>query len=564
MSSGKPGKIRDSWGTRLGVVLAVAGSAVGIGNFLRFPVQAASNGGGAFLIPYFISFFLLGIPLMWIEWTAGRYGGGFGHGTAPGIFDSLWQKNRFIKYFGIIGIFGPMVIFIYYIYIESWLLGYAFFSLFGTYAKANNRELMQSFLHGYQGIESNQFFSQGLGVAYFFFVVTFALNIFVIYYGIRKGIERVSKIAMPVLLVCGMIIAIRVLTLGAPDPARPDWNVLNGLGYLWNPDFSALKDAKVWLAAAGQIFFTLSVGIGVILTYASYLKKTDDVVLSGLSAASTNEFAEVILGGCIVIPAAFMFFGPVGIQEVAQGGAFDLGFVTMPLIFLQMTGGLFFAFVWFMLLFLAGVTSSISLLQPAIAFMEDEFDINRKKAVWILGAVSFILCQPAIFFLSRGVVNELDFWGGTFCLVLFATVEVILFSWVFGMDKAWEEMHRGADMRIPGFYKFIIKYITPLFLLIILGSWLWQDIYPALGRGVQKFIHTLLMHIPGIGPWLYETFCPTGDNAYSIIFMQKVDPQDKPFLIGVRLLLIVMLGVLAFLVNRAWKRKGKPAGSAGG
>ena len=109
---------------------------------------------------------------MWIEWTAGRYGGGFGHGTAPGIFHTMWEKNRFIKYFGIVGIFGPMVIFIYYTYIESWLLGYAFFSLFGKYAAATDRGLMESFLRGYQGLESNQFFKQGLGVAYFFFIIT--------------------------------------------------------------------------------------------------------------------------------------------------------------------------------------------------------------------------------------------------------------------------------------------------------------------------------------------------------------------------------------------------------
>ena len=117
---------RERWGSRLGVILAVAGSAVGLGNFLRFPGIAAQNGGGAFMIPYFVSFFLLGLPLMWVEWTIGRFGGGFEHSTAPGVFHTIWQKNRFIKYFGVIGIFGPTVIFIYYSYIESWILGYSY------------------------------------------------------------------------------------------------------------------------------------------------------------------------------------------------------------------------------------------------------------------------------------------------------------------------------------------------------------------------------------------------------------------------------------------------------
>ena len=124
---------KENWGSKMGVILAVAGSAVGLGNFLRFPGTAVNNGGGAFMIPYFISLFLLGIPLMWVEWTIGRYGGSFGHGSAPGIFHSLWEKSHFIKYLGVIGIFGPLVIFIYYTYIESWTLAYSYFSLAGKY-----------------------------------------------------------------------------------------------------------------------------------------------------------------------------------------------------------------------------------------------------------------------------------------------------------------------------------------------------------------------------------------------------------------------------------------------
>lgn len=510
---------RQTWGTRLGIIMAVAGSAVGLGNFLRFPVQAASNGGGAFMIPYFVSLFLLGIPLMWIEWTIGRYGGGFGHGTAPGIFHTMWQKNRFIKYFGVIGIFGPLVILIYYTYIESWTLAYSFFALTGKYAGVATEGAMQSFLRGFQGLEHNQHFS-GIGVAYIFFLITFILNMWVLYYGIKGGIEKLCNIAMPLLFVCGIILAVRVFMLGTPDPSKPAWNLMNGLGFLWNPDFGALKSAKVWLAASGQILFTLSVGIGVILTYASYLKKGDDVVLSGVSASSLNEFAEVIIGGSIVIPAAFAFFGPENIQTIARGGAFNLGFVTMPLIFQKIAYGAFFGGAWFLLLFLAGITSSVSLAQPAIAFLEDEFNLTRKKTVMIFGAATFLLCQPAIFFLGRGVVNELDFWGGTFCLVVFATIEVILFAWVFGMEKAWEEVHHGADMRVPGIYKFIIKYVTPAFLFFILGMWFVQEWVPLLS-------------------------------------MKGVSGADRPFVMGTRVFLSLLFLGLAVMVKLAWNRKRK-------
>ena len=344
------------------------------------------------------------------------------------------------------------------------------------------------------------------------------LNIWVIYYGIKGGIEKLCNWAMPVLFIFGFILLARVITLGTPDISKPGWNISNGFGFLWNPDFSALRSAKVWLEAAGQIFFTLSVGIGVILTYASYLSKGDDVVLSGLTASSTNELAEVVLGGSIVIPAAFVFFGPVDIRSIAQSGVFNLGFVTMPLVLNKFPVPWLFGFIWFFLLFLAGITSSVSLAQPAVAFLEDEFNINRKKAVSIFGVVAFLLCQPVIFFLSRGVVDELDFWGGTFFLVLFATIETILFAWVFGMEKAWDEIHKGADMRVPKVYKFIIKYITPLFLFFILIMWFWQEWVP-------------------------------------IIFMKNVAKANMPYIIATRAGLAVIFIVLALLVKIAWKNR---------
>ncbi len=195
-----------------------------------------------------------------------------------------------------------------------------------------------------------------------------------------------------------------------------------------------------------------------------------------------------------------------------------MGFVTVPLIFEKIAFGGIFAFTWFILLFLAGITSSVSLIQSAISFMEDEFKISRKKTVWIIGIVTFILCQPAIFFLRHGVVDELDFWGGTFCLVLFGTIEVILFAWIFGIDRAWEEIHHGADLNVPAVYKYIIKYITPLFLFFILGFWFIQQGIP-------------------------------------IILMKGVSPENKPFVLGTRIMLVGILLVLAILVKIAWDKR---------
>lgn len=513
---------REKWTSKIGIILAVAGSAVGLGNFLRFPSQAVANGGGAFMIPYFISFFLLGIPLMWIEWAIGRYGGIFGHGTAPLIFNRLW-KNRVIKYFGAIGVFGPLAIFIYYTYIESWLLGYMVFSLKGSLASLSGKDQLLGFLQEYQRVTPGNLFS--FSHAYVYFLITFCINFLIIYKGVKGGIERLCKIAMPLLFICAGILAIRVLTLGAPNSANPNWNILNGLGFLWNSDFKSLGNADVWLAASGQILFTLSVGIGVIITYASYLSRGDDIVLSGLTAASLNGFAEVILGGSIVIPLAFAFFGAIGAKEIASSGIFNIGFVSMPLIFSHISGGMFFSFIWFFLLFLAGITSSVSLLEPTVAFVSDELKINRKKAVSIIGLVSFVLCQFPIFLLAHGVVDEMDFWAGTFFLVVFAAVEVVLFVWIFGIERAWDEIHHGAELHIPRFYKFIIKYITPLFLFFILGFWF-----------VQKAIPTLLL--------------------------KGVSGENIPFVLGTRIGLLSIFLLIAFLVRVAYYRKIKFASPA--
>jgi SNF family Na+-dependent transporter len=508
---------RQHWGTRLGVVLAVAGSAVGLGNFLRFPVQAAKNGGGAFIIPYLIALVLVGIPLVWVEWTAGRYGGGFGHSSAPGIFHSLWRKNRFIKYFGIAGIFGPFLIYMYYVYIESWCLAYAYYSITGQLDKIQSASGFVDFLSGYQGVTDAGFFA-GTAPAAVFFLITFLLNMTVIYFGIRGGIEKLCNIAMPLLLLFGIILVIRVISLFAPDPLHPDWSSINGLGFLWNPDFSALKSVKVWLAAAGQIFFTLSVGMGVILTYSSYLKKSDDVALSGLAAASTNEFAEVIIGGSIVIPAAFIFFGPQDIVGVAESGAFNLGFVTMPQIFGGLPAGALFGFLWFFMLFLAGITSSISIVQPSVAFLEDEFDIKRQKAVIIFAVAAFILCQPAVWFIHRGVLDDLDFWGANFFIVVGATLEIILLAWVFGIGKAWKELHLGGKLKVPRVFRFIIKYVTPAYLLFILGWWFVED-------------------------W------------WDTITMKGVPTENIPYILAMRLILLSVLILLAILVWLAWRKR---------
>jgi neurotransmitter:Na+ symporter, NSS family len=378
---------REHWGTRIGLILAMAGNAVGLGNFLRFPVQAAQNGGGTFMIPYFIAFLLLGIPLMWMEWGIGRYGGRFGHGTLPGMFDRLW-KHRLAKYVGVLGIVMPLVVFTYYTVIIGWLLGFAFFSLTGGYffpglEAAEAAGQVRDYLTSMQDIGDTSM--HGGWVGFLFYAITLGAIVWVLARGISGGIEKLALFGMPVLFLFAIILAVRVLTLPGTEAGDP----MQGLAFIWTPEWGALGNANVWLAAAGQVFFTLSLGMGTLHTYASFLSKDDDIMLTGLATASTNEFAEVVLGGTIAIPAAVTFFGVAGATAIA--GTFDLGIVAMAVVFQGLPGpelvGRIAGFMWFFLLFIAGITSSVALASPAIAFMQEEFGVQRTRAVLGPGCV---------------------------------------------------------------------------------------------------------------------------------------------------------------------------------
>jgi neurotransmitter:Na+ symporter, NSS family len=465
---------QQQWASRIGVILAVAGSAVGLGNFLRFPGNAAQNGGGAFMIPYFCAFLFLGIPVGWAEWTMGRYGGRKGFHSAPAIM-GVWGRGAWARYAGVGGVLVPLVVYFYYVVIESWCLGYFWYYLtrggIGIGAGQGVADQVKA---------SSDFFTYITGAAregavfdaahfdlFVFFGITFALNSWFVYKGLSHGIETVCKWAMPTMGACGLIVLLRVLTLGTPDPSVPEQNVINGLGFMWNPDFGRLTDFRAWMAAAGQIFFTLSVGFGVIINYASYLKRKDDVVLSGLTASATNEFFEVCLGGLITLTAAIVFLGEP-LTRANTGGTFSTGFNTLPVVFAHMPAGAFFGALWFLMLFLAAITSSLSMLQPAQAFFEEALGLTRGVSTALVSGI----CLPGNLFVlwfSKGLValDTIDFWVGSFMVFVVAAVQIICFGWVFGVDRGLAEAHEGAQIRIPRFYRFVIKYVSPLYLIVV-------------------------------------------------------------------------------------------------
>ncbi len=474
---------QEQWGTRLGVILAVAGSAVGLGNFLRFPGQAAQNGGGAFMIPYFCALLLVGIPIGWAEWTMGKYGGRKGFHSAPSIL-GVFAGGPSGRYLGVIGVLIPLAVSFYYTYIEAWCLGYFWHYLtggIGVVAGAPIPEQTASaaqFYSDFTGRSDNGVLAGGSYKTLIFWGITFAVNIWLVYRGLSKGIEKFVTWAMPAMALCAIVVLIRVLTLGTPDAAVPDQNVVNGLGYMWNPDFSALGNAQTWLAAAGQIFFSLSVGFGVIINYASYLKKKNHVVLSGLTASATNELFEVGFGGLITITAAFVFLGTTNMIGAVQGGTFGLGFTTPPVVFAHMGAwGNVIGAIWFFMLFLAAITSSISMYQPSLAFFSEALGWSRKNATALMVAICVVGSFLVMYYSKDGIfLSTIDDWVGTFFIFVLAMVQIILFSWVFGVDRGMKEAHHGAQMKIPGFYKFIMKYVTPTYLLVVFSAFCWQNL----------------------------------------------------------------------------------------
>jgi NSS family neurotransmitter:Na+ symporter len=473
----------QEWGTRVGVILAVAGSAVGLGNFLRFPGQAAANGGGAFMIPYFVALLLVGIPIGWAEWTMGRYGGRKGFHSAPAILGVI-GGGAVTRYLGSIGVLIPLAVSFYYTYIEAWCLGYAWhYAVNGGVVDAAapvaaQTQQAQAFYTNFIGAAGNGVLAAGSIQTFVFWAITFSINIWLVYRGISKGIERFVSFAMPAMAVCATVVLIRVLTLGTPNPALPEQNVVNGLGYMWNPNFSELGDAQTWLAAAGQIFFSLSVGFGVIINYASYMKKKDDVVLSGLTASATNELFEVGFGGLITLTAAFVFLGISGTTAAVAGGTFGLGFNTLPVVFAQMgVIGPAIGAVWFFMLFLAAITSSISMYQPSLAFFEESLGWDRRRAIALLVGICLVGSFMVMYF-SRGSIflGTIDDWVGTFLIFVLAMVQIICFSWIFGIDRGWKEAHEGSHIRIPRIFRFIMKYVAPVYLLAVFAAFTVQNL----------------------------------------------------------------------------------------
>ena len=550
---------KESWNSNLGAVLAVAGSAIGFGNFLRFPGLAAQYGGGAFMIAYFTAFLLLGIPLSWVEWTIGRRGGRMGGHSTASIF-MLIARSPWWKYLGLVGVVAPLSIAMYYMYLEGWTLGYAWHTAAGDLSLSSSEEF-GAFFGNFVGAGDNGAIFTGESSLLLFFGIALLCNFYLIYRGVSKGIEWFCKLSMPILLITAVLVLIRVLTLGTPDAAHPERNVNEGLGYMWNPNkveivaeaqtekgpvqkvvnmvpasatpeeadallrrtqaeypgqkvftrtitlLEGLLNPELWIAAAGQIFYSLSLGFGTICTYASYVNRRKDIALASITANSANEVVEVGIAGMMIVPAAVSLLGVVA---AAGASTFGLGFNVLPQVFAAMPLGQLFGTLFFFLLFLAAITSSISLLQPATAFMEEFWGLRRVQSVTVVAVFMCVGAMLVAWFTGDNLIalDTMDFWIGTLSLYITSFLYLALFNIVWRSDNALNELGKGALYTPPRVMKFIIRWVTPGILMCVFGSWLYKNIFVELSPQVSNVLDGKLgALIPLSWVGIFAVFC---------------------------------------------------------
>jgi neurotransmitter:Na+ symporter, NSS family len=483
---------RENWGSKIGLILAMAGNAVGLGNFWRYPYQAAKNGGGAFMIPYFGALILMGIPLMFVEWNLGRYGGKYGHGSLGPMVYLQAREGVSPKTAAILGgIAGAMALGVtvlvnsYYNHIIGWTLGYTYLSITGGYMdpSVNTGEFFVNYI-------------QSPVMVFTFWIAALVLLLWTVAGGIQKGIEVMAKFMMPAIYIFGTILIIRTLTLGSP--VNPDWSPIKALNYVWEPRWAEITWTAA-LAAAGQIFFTLSLGMGIICNYASYLKPDDDIVLSGLTTVFLNEVAEVVMGGTIAIPIAYTFMGMEGLQK-----GVGLSFISLPNIFREIGFGQAIGAFWFLILAFAGLTSAVAMYNYIVSLLEESFAMSKKKAAIIVFALYIITGLPVcIEPMITGTADlayftEIDNWVGSYLLVVLGLLEVIVVGWLMG-SRALTEMNHGSYWKIPKwFFKVFIQFLTPvsIIVLIILST---LDYIKA---GYFKLIPSFVANTPQLVPWV--------------------------------------------------------------
>lgn len=438
---------RGQWSSKFGFILAAAGSAIGLGNIWRFPYVVGENGGAAFVLLYLIFVLIIGLPYMFAELALGRSV----QRNPVGAINAI-KPNSLWKGVGYLGVFTGVGILSFYGVVAGWTFGYIFkmasenITDFGTFIADPAYVLV-------------------------LFAVFMTITVGIVYGGVEGGIEKWSKILMPVLVVLLLGLIIYANTLPGSS---------EGLVFYLNPDFSKIT-GKVALEALGQAFFSLSLGMGLMITYGSYLSKKEDIISSGLFIGFSDTMIA-IMAGLIIFPALFA-------MNAAPDSGPALVFVVLPQLFLQMPGGMFVGVFFFILLSIAALTSTISLLEVQVSFLVDETKFSRKKIVIPAALFTFIIGIPSAlsqgsvdFFTNFGLIPErlcspdflsqMSFIFGTLSLAFGALMLSLFVGWVWGVDKAAEEILQGNTSsffaKSQKIWGFMIRYFIPAVVFVLL------------------------------------------------------------------------------------------------
>ncbi len=433
---------RGIWGSRLGFILAAAGSAIGLGNIWRYPYVTGQNGGAAFVLLYVGCVLLVGLPVLIAELSLGRKT----TLNPVGAFKAIVPKSLWPGV-GYLGVLTGVGILSFYLVIAGWTLGYLVRTI----------------------IPSSESFDQFVANPYEeigYFLAFLGLTMYVVLGGVEKGIERWSKFLMPALFVLVLLLIGYNFTLEGAS---------KGIEFYLKPDFSKIQGSTV-LAALGQAFFSLSLGMGTMITYGSYISKKENIPVSAVAVA-LSDTTIAFLAGLMIFPALFS----VGV-EPTSGPA--LVFNVLPRVFETMPGGTIVGVAFFLLLIIAALTSTVSLLEVPVAFLVDEKKWSRKKAVWVIALMTILAGMPSA--LSQGTVawfTNVEFLGqqGFLSIMnrLFSDISLpvgglficLFVGWVWGTKNALEEIRIGADeqtIRLMGFWQFLVKYVCPVVIAAVL------------------------------------------------------------------------------------------------
>lgn len=440
--------VRGKFSGRIGYVLAVAGSAVGLGNIWRFPYLAAKYGGGMFLLVYLILMLTFGYVMIMSETTLGR----MTKKSPVGAFGTFGKKKS-LKFGGWINAVIPMLIVPYYSVIGGWVLKYLF-----EYLRGNSETLAKD---GY----FTEFITSSGKVEFWFFV--FAVLVFaVILAGVKNGVERVSRVMMPMMIVLAVVVAVYSVT-------RP--GAVEGIKYFLIPNLEHFSMMTV-VAAMGQMFYSLSIAMGILYTYGSYIGKEVDIEKS-TTQVEVFDTGVALLAGLMIIPSVFAFSG--GDMETLQAGP-SLTFITLPKVFSSMGVGTVVGIVFFLMFLFAALTSAISLLETSVSTLEDELHWKRWKCCLLMAGVMLVIgtassmgygVWDSVRILGMQFLDFFDFLTNSVMMPIAAMMTSIFVSKVVGIDRIEEEIRHGeAAFRRKKIFVVMIKYLCPIFAMIILAS----------------------------------------------------------------------------------------------